>query len=103
MAKRAPGKLWFKFSLFGLLDGGKTMACCLYNERRIYLADNLTHEQQRITFAHELEHAIEDHCDVDYTVGVSEDVADRLTEQMARAWVYVIRHCPEIVNFLRAE
>jgi hypothetical protein len=116
MAKRRPGKLWFKFTLFGLeweariapakskvLDGGKTMACCLYNERVIYLADNLTLEQQRTTFAHELQHAIEDHADVEYEVAVSPDVADRCTDNVARGWIYVIRHCPQIVDFLRDE
>ncbi len=112
---RPVGKLWFKFMLFGLqwearvapansamMDKGKTMACVIYDERRIYLADNLTLEQQRVTFAHELQHAIEEHSDVDYEEKVSPDVADRCTDNVARGWVYVIRHCPAIVDFLRA-
>lgn len=116
MTKRRPGKLWFKFRLFGLqweariapakhavLDKGETMACCLYNERIIYMSDALTLEQQRTTFAHELQHAIEDHADVDYETKMSPDIADRCTDNVARGWVYVIRHCPEIVDFLRAE
>lgn len=115
MAKK-PGKLWFKFTLFGLqweariapakspaLDHGKTMAYCEYDSRLIVLSDELTLEQQRTTFAHELQHAIEEHADVDYTEATSSDVADRCTDNVARAWVYVIRHCPEIVDFLRAE
>jgi hypothetical protein len=115
MAK-AVGKLWFKFTLFGLpwearvapeksaiLDKGATMAICFYNERKIYISDALTLEQQRTTFAHELQHAIEDHADVDYEMAVSPDVADRCTDNVARGWIYVIRHCPEIVNFLRDE
>ena len=115
MAKR-PGKLWFKFMLFGLqwqarivpaksaaLDHGNTMAYCHYDERMIVVSDDLTQEQQRTTFAHELQHAIEEHADVDYETAVSEDVADRCTDNVARGWVYVIRHCPEIVDFLRAD
>lgn len=113
---KAVGKLWFKFTLFGLeweariarakspvLDRGKTMAVCFYNDRKIYLSDDLTLEQQRTTFAHELQHAIEDHSDVDYELAVTPDVADRCTDNVARGWIYVIRHCPEIVDFLRAE
>lgn len=111
---KKPGKLWFKFVLFGLpweariapaksaaLDYGKTMAYVEYNERRIVVSDDLTLEQQRTTFAHELQHAIEEHADVDYTEKTSEDVADRCTDNVARGWVYVIRHCPAIVEFLR--
>jgi hypothetical protein len=113
---RKVGKLWFKFNLFGLpweariapaksamLDKGKTLACCLYNERMMYFSDALTAEQQRTTFAHELQHAIEDHSDVDYECGVTPDVSDRCTDQVARGWLYVIRHCPEILDFFRAE
>lgn len=114
--KRRTGKLWFKFNLFGLpweariakeksavLDRGKSFAVCFYNDRVMYFSDKLSVEQQRTSFVHELQHAIEDHADVDYTVGVSEDVADRCTDQVARGWLYVVRHCPEIVAFLRAD
>jgi hypothetical protein len=114
--KRLPGKPWFKFTLFGLqweariakaksrtLDYGKTHAYCEYDARLIVLGDHLTLEQQRTTFAHELQHAIEEHADVDYEEKTSADVADRCTDQVARGWLYVIRHCPEIVDFLRAE
>lgn len=114
--KRLPGQPWFTFTLFGLkwharilpeksplLDHGKTFAYCEYDARIIALSDALTLEQQRTTFAHELQHAIEEHADVDYESAASEDVADRCTDQVARGWLYVIRHCPEIVDFLRAE
>jgi hypothetical protein len=116
MAAKKPGKLWFKFTLFGLpweariapakckaLDYGKTFAYCMFDARLIVLGDGLTQEQQRTTFAHELQHAIEEHADVDYETKVSDDVADRCTDQVARGWLYVIRHCPEIINFLRGE
>lgn len=116
MAKRKPGKPWFKFTLFGLqweariapakspaLDRGRTFAYVEYDSRMIVLSDALTLEQQRTTFAHELQHAIEEQADVDYTEATSPDVADRCTDNVARGWVYVIRHCPEIVDFLRAE
>lgn len=114
--KKRPGKLWFKFKLFGLpweariapakhpeLDRGDTLAACFYNDRYLLFSDALSLEQQRTAFVHELQHAIEDHADVDYTRGVTEDVADRLTDQVARGWLYVVRECPEIVAFLRAE
>ena len=113
---KRPGKLWFKFVLFGLqweariapaksaaLDHGKSMAYCEFDARLIVVSDNLTQEQQRTTFAHELQHAIEESADVDYEEKTSPDVADRCTDNVARGWVYVIRHCPEIVDFLRAE
>lgn len=113
---RRPGKLWFRFTLFGLpweariapakskaLDGGATMAYCEYDTRRIVVSDALTLEQQRTTFAHELQHAIEEHADVDYEEAVSPDVSDRCTDNVARGWVYVIRHCPEIIDFLRGQ
>lgn len=116
VTKRRPGKLWFRFTLFGLewearvapakskaLDHGKTMGYCAYDSRLIVLSDALSLEQQRTTFAHELQHAIEDHADVDYAEGVPPDVADRCTDNVARAWVYVIRHCPQLVDFFRGE
>lgn len=110
------GKLWFKFVLFGLNwevrflppdhkllthEGHECQGMCFQNERVIYLSSKQTHEQYRMTFAHELQHAIEDHADVDYEKGVSVDVHDRWTDQVARGWVYVIRHCPEILGYLR--
>jgi hypothetical protein len=118
MAKKEPGKLWFRFKLFGLgwearvlpsnhavLKDGKheCMAICFYNLRRIYLSDALTHEQFRITLAHEIQHAIEDHADVDYEKGVGVDVHDRWTDQIARGWVYLMRECPEIIAFLQGK
>ena len=118
MARKAKlvGKLWFNFTLFGLqwearvapaksamLDKGKTMAVCMYNDRLIYISDDLTLEQQRTTFAHELQHAIEEQADVDHEVAMAPDVADRCTDNLARGWIYVIRHCPEIIDFLRAD
>lgn len=74
---------------------------CLYNERVIYLSLNQTHEQLRVTLAHELQHAIEDHADVDYEKGVPTEVHDRWSDQVARGWVYVMRHCPPIVEYLQ--
>jgi hypothetical protein len=116
MAKKRPGKLWFEFKLFGLdweariapakcaaLDKGATMASCYYNERYILMSDALSNEQMRTTLAHELQHAIEDHADVDHEYPASADVSDRWTDQLARGWLYVIRECPEIIGFLRAE
>ncbi len=115
MSKRS-GKSWFKFKLFGLqweartypanhkaLDNGDTLAFCDHEHRLMGFSDALTPEQQRTAFVHELQHAIEDHSDVDYEQKVSPDVSDRLTDQVARSWLYVIRECPEIISFLRAE
>lgn len=112
--QRRPGKLWFRFKLFGLpweariapakhkcLDNGKTLAYVLGDERLMVFSAGLTQEQLRTAFAHELQHAIEEHADVDYTTKCDEDVADRCTDQVARGWLYVIRECPEIVAFLR--
>lgn len=114
--KKKPGKLWFKFLLFGLkwevrfapantkaLDYGNTFGYCEYNERLIVISDALTLEQQRTTFAHELQHAIEEYADVDYERKVDAGFADQCTDNVARGWIYIIRHCPNIVKFLRAE
>lgn len=113
---RRPGKLWFRFKLFGLdwevrilphdhklLKDGKheCQGMCFHNLRVIYISDKNTHEQCRMTLAHELQHAIEDHADVDYEKGVHVDVHDRWTDQVARGWVYIMRHCPEIIDCLK--
>ena len=115
---KRPGKLWFRFFLFGLdwearvlqpshriLKNGKheSMAVCFYNHRVMYFAANLTHEQFRTTLAHEIQHAIEDHAAVDYEKGVHVDVHDRWTDQVALGWLYVMRHNPLIVEFLQAK
>lgn len=110
------GQLWFGFYLFGLkwevrllprghkiLKDGKQECvglCCL-NERLIYIAADQSNEQRRLTFAHELQHAIEDQADVDYEEGVSVEVHDRWTDQVARGWVYMMRHNPQIIEFLQ--
>lgn len=114
--RRTPGKLWFKFKIFGLmwqvrifpakskyLEGGATLAFCEYDSRMLGFSDTLTNEQLRTAFVHELQHVIEEHADVDYEEVHSPDVADRLTDQVARGWLYVIRECPEIIAFLRDE
>ena len=114
--KKLPGKPWFAFKLFGLkwsarivpsgheaLDHGKTLAYCDYEQRVMAFSDALTNEQLRTAFAHELQHAIEEHADVDHEEAHSADVADRLTDQVARGWLYVIRECPEILALLRDE
>jgi hypothetical protein len=116
MAKRLPGRTWFKFTMFGLpweariakqksavLDKGNTLACVFYNERVMYFSDHLTLEQQRTAFVHELQHMIEEHADVDYGQAASHEISERCTDQVARGWLYFIRHCPEIIDFLRAE
>lgn len=114
--KRLPGKAWFDFKLFGLkwrtcviphdsaaLDRGATLAFCDYTNRVMGFSDRLTNEQLRTAFVHELQHAIEEHADVDYEETHSPEVSDRLTDQVARGWLYVIRECPEIIAFLRDE
>lgn len=113
---RLPGKPWFEFKLFGLkwharisaakskdLDRGATSAYCEYDRRLLVFSDALSNEQLRTAFVHELQHAIEEHADVNYEEKVTADVADRLTDQVARGWLYFIRECPEIVDFLRDE
>lgn len=113
---KRPGKVLAHFLLFGhhweariirhdhkFLKEGKheCQGVCIQSERVIYLSDKNSTEQCRITLAHEIQHAIEDHADVDYEKGVEVDVHDRWTDQVARGWVYVIRHCPAIIGYLR--
>ena len=114
--KKRPGKLWFKFRLFGLdwetrlipkghrvLKDGKhdCMGMCFLSDRWIAVSADMTSEQRRITLAHELQHAIEDHADVDYEKGVPTEVHDRWTDMVARGWVYLMRENPKIVAYLR--
>ena len=112
--QRLPGKAWFEFKLFGLqwrtriipndspaMDKGATLAWCDYDTRTMGFSDVLSNEQLRTAFVHELQHAIEEHADVDYEEKHTPDVSDRLTDQVARGWLYVIRECPEIIDFLR--
>ena len=118
MKPRNAGRLWFTFQLFGMdwqvrvapkdhpvlkSDGDPCMAICYLNERCIVMARNLTQEQFRTTFAHELQHAIEDYAAVDYERGVRADVHDRWTDNIALGWLYVMRHQPEIVGFLQGK
>ena len=114
--EKLAGKPWFDFKLFGLkwrtrivpalhkdLDKGATLAYCDYARRLMCFSDALTNEQLRTAFVHELQHAIEEHADVDYEEAHSPEVSDRLTDQVARGWLYFIRECPEIISFLRDE
>lgn len=114
--KPRTGKPWFSFKLFGLkwdariyphsskmLDKGATLAFCDYDTRQMGFSDMLTNEQLRTALVHEIQHVIEEHADVDYEEVHSPEVADRLTDQVARGWLYIIRECPEIVAFLRDE
>ena len=107
------GKPWFSFKLFGLkwqtrivgathkdMDKGATLAYCDYTRRLMAFSDGLTNEQLRTAFVHELQHAIEEHADVDYEETHSAEVSDRLTDQVARGWLYFIRENPEIIAFL---
>ena len=114
MSRRAKGKPWFKFRLFGLpweariyphdskaLDKGATLAWCDYTTRQMGFSDMLTNEQLRTALVHEIQHVIEEHADVDYEETHSPEVSDRLTDQVARGWLYLIRECPAIIDFLR--
>jgi hypothetical protein len=117
MAKKHPGRLWFKFTLFGLAwearlfspkkaagDLKGLMGQCDPQERVVYVADDLSFEQARITLAHEIQHAIEDAADVDFSgPPPPPEIHDRWTDNMARGWVYIIRTCPELLKFLQGE
>lgn len=113
MAARKPGKDWLVFSLFGhewearvvratskALDGA--VAITYFDAHVMYFSDKCSPEQMRTGLAHEIQHVVEEQADVDYAVAVTnEDVADRMTDQVARGWLYVIRHCPEVVAVLQ--
>lgn len=110
MARRY-GSVWLDFMLFGLqwqarivpakskaLDRGKTLACMLHDERLMYFADSLSDEQLSTALAHEVQHAVEEHADVDYTTATDPDTADRMSDQVARGWLYIIRDCPVLLE-----
>lgn len=118
MAKRKPGWLLMEFGLFGLKwevrtvkaghkaligDGGPAgMGICYMDKRLIYLSCGNSDEQARTTLAHEIQHVIEDHADVDYTNATDEATADRMTDQVARGWLLLLRENPHLVDYLRA-
>jgi hypothetical protein len=108
MARRS-GKIWLEFVLYGLqwearvapakskvLDRGKTLACVLHDQRVMYFADTLSDEQLSTALAHEVQHVIEEHADVDYTSAT--DTGDRMTDQVARGWLYIIRDCAPLME-----
>jgi hypothetical protein len=110
VAARKFGRPWITFRLFGLnwearivprkhkvLNNGGDHACLFYAERLMYFGDHLSDEQLATSLAHEVQHAIEEHADVDYEVAAPPEVADRLTDNVARGWLYVIRDVPELL------
>jgi len=111
MAQRRPGKPLLKFPLFGfdwevrtvgagskVLDGA--VGICYLSDHVIYLSEDNTDEQARTTLAHEIQHVIEDHADVDYTQPTDDPTADRMTDQVSRGWLMLIRTCPALLAWL---
>lgn len=116
MTKRLPGKAWLRFKLHGLewrariaprkstiLDKGETAACVLYEPRLMYFADTLSTEQMATALAHEVQHVLEEHADIDYETATTPDVADRMSDQVARGWLYIIRDCPELMAVFKGQ
>ena len=115
MAKRKVGTLWLDFVMYGLqwhayiapakskmLDRGNTLACVYHDERTMYFSDALSDEQLSTALAHEVQHVIEEHADVDYEHATDEATGDRMSDQVARGWLYIIRDCPVLMEvFLR--
>jgi hypothetical protein len=115
-AKRRPGRILLAFPLFGFDwqvrtvptghkilkgDGGPPgVGICYLSEHVIYLSEANTDEQARTTLAHEIQHVIEDHADVDYTQPTDEPTADRMTDQVSRGWLMLIRTCPALLAWL---
>jgi hypothetical protein len=116
VSKRLPGKAWLAFKLFGLdwqartyprkhkeLDFGAAHAFCDSGRRLMGFANTLSNEQAATALAHEVQHAIEEHADIDYEVATTSDVADRMTDQVSRGWLYIIRDCPELLAVFKQE
>ena len=110
--KRLPGKRWLDFDLFGLTWRArivradhsiieKALAIVYFEERVMYFSDANSTEQLATALAHEIQHVIEEHADVDYEVACTADVSDRRTDSVSRGWLYLIRSCPEVVRILR--
>lgn len=111
MAKRKYGKLLLRFPLYGfdwdvrsvpptskVLEGA--VGICYLSDHVIYLSESNTEEQARTTLAHEIQHVIEDHADVDYTKQTDDATADRMTDQVSRGWLMLVRTCPELLAWL---
>jgi Zn-dependent peptidase ImmA (M78 family) len=116
MARKKVPKPQLVFQLFGLewktylvpsdhkdLGKGTDNGACFYDRREIYLSEALSDEQLVTTLAHEIQHAIEDHAGIDYEQPVDPDVADRMTDQVALGWLFILRGCPDLVEVLKRE
>lgn len=114
MTKRFCGKPWLEFELYGMkwcarivpanhkiVDNGKTAAVVFFDDHVMYFSDNNSEEQLRTGLAHEIQHIIEEHADVDYEVECTPEVSDRRTDAVSRGWLYFIRSCPDIVSFFK--
>ena len=112
MARRRPGRVLLVFPLFGfdwqvrtvpdkhkILEGA--VGHCFLNEHVMYVSEDCTDEQARTTIAHEIQHIIEEAADVDYTKVTDEATADRMTDQVSRGWLMLIRTCPDLLAYLR--
>jgi len=87
------------------LDGAHDIyGMCYMEDREIYIRDEetATLEQRQTALLHEIQHIIEDHYSIDF-LRASEDVAasENRTDHISLGWLYVIRGCPQVVEFVR--
>jgi hypothetical protein len=115
--RRAAGKRLLQFTLFGkawdvrevppghrVLDEdnrGPVWAIVHLEAGVIYLRDVATREQKQTALLHEIEHIIEEHHCIDHMhPAPTEDESENRTDRLSLGWLYVIRGCPEVLQFV---
>lgn len=118
MTKRLPGRKLLEFNLFGIewqvrevklkhekLDpkDNRVFGMVHLEERVVYIGSNkyLTLEQQQQCVFHEIQHIIEDHFSIDHEYKAeNEQFSESRTDSIACGWLYVVRGCPEVIEFV---
>lgn len=115
--RRAAGKRLLQFTLFGknwdvrevpaghkVLDEdnrGPVWAIVWLEQGVIYLRAEQTIEQKQTALLHEIQHIIEEHHCIDHERGAhSHDESENRTDRLSLGWLYVIRGCPEVLQFV---
>ena len=117
--QRAAGRRLLQFTLFGkrwdvrevppghkvFNDPGKVWAIVWLNDGVIYLLDSAhaTREQQQTALLHEIQHIIEDHYCIDHELAAADNnESETRTDRLSLGWLYVVRGCPEVIEFVTA-
>lgn len=118
---RAAGKRLLQFTLFGKQwdvrevppghkvfggDPERVWAIVWLETGAIYLlnSEHATREQQQTALLHEIQHIIEEHYCIDHQIVAPDNTeSENRTDRLSLGWLYVIRGCPEVLQFVTRE